>query len=99
MGNEALDRLVTLKIEKSKMDREESTLIMDKGISVYFLFLLIAIVGLVTGYLQITHFLILVCMAFLVLIVTSLPYIRSMMIEKKRMESLITQLEKHTKKK
>ncbi len=95
MTSQISDKLIALKIEKARMSREESKLILDKGITMYLLFLLISVVGLITRYLELTNFLILICMAFLVLIVTSLPYLRNITIEKKDFDNLIKEVEEN----
>jgi Flp pilus assembly protein TadB len=94
----AKEKLVDLKIERSRMNREESRLVIDKGISVYFLLLIIAVLGLLTKYLDLNTFVLLVFLGFVVLIITSIPYVRSMVIEKRKLNELISQLERKLKK-
>ena len=92
------EKLVDLKVERSKLNREQSTLMLDKGLLVYFAFLVIAILGLIKDMINITQFLILIVLAFSVLFVTSLPYIRMMLTEKKMIDDLISDLEARLKK-
>lgn len=88
------EKLIDVLIERGKMNREQSVLIIDKGITVYFLFLVVAIVGLITKYLTLTNFVILICLAFVVLIITSVPYIKNLITEKRKIDEMIDMLKK-----
>ncbi len=92
------EKLIDLSIEKSKINREESRLIIDKGITVYFLLLVLAILGLVTKTLRLTDFVLLVCLSLIVLIITGIPYIKTVITEKKRLDGLMSQIQKGSRK-
>lgn len=85
--------IVLLEIERSKMNREQSTLVMDKGLNIYFFFLLFAILGIITRTLSIAGFFVLIIMGFVILLVTSYPYIKDMIAEKQRVNRLIDEFE------
>jgi len=95
MKKKVNEKLVDLMIERGKMNREQSTLIIDKGIMIYFVFLVIAVIGLITNYLSLINFMILIILAFLILIITSIPYIRSLVSEKKKLDELIDLVKKN----
>ncbi len=88
------EKLINLVIERGKMNREQSTLILDKGITIYFLFLVIAVMGLITKFLSLTNFVILICLSFFILIITSIPYIRNLVSQKKKIDKLISSIKK-----
>jgi len=87
-----------MKIERARLNRQQSTLIIDKGIIMYLAFLSIAIFGLISNYFTISNFFLLVLVAFSVLAITSLPYLTSIMAEKKELDSVIKYLEDKVKK-
>ncbi|MBW2999991.1 hypothetical protein KY339_04925 [Candidatus Woesearchaeota archaeon] len=88
-----IDReLIDLEIERSRLDREKSMLILNKGMFLYFAFLFVGVIGFINGYLSKALLNVLIVMSLIVLIVATLPYIRTMHIEEHRIKDLIDDL-------
>ncbi|MBI4438401.1 hypothetical protein HY640_00550 [Candidatus Woesearchaeota archaeon] len=81
--------LVNLEIEKSKLSREKSIILLDKALMLYFLFLFVGIMGFINGYIKASVLNALVLMSFGVLVVGIIPYWITMKKEEKKLESLI----------
>ena len=81
--------VLSLEIEKSKLNREKSLLLLDKSLLLYFAFLIIAVVGFVNKYLTTTTMNYLILMSFGVLAVGLVPYMMTMSKEEKKLNMLI----------
>jgi hypothetical protein len=79
-------------IEKSRMNRDIADLAFKKGIMMYMVILGVAIAGLTQSYITIGLFYILVFMSLFVLVVGSVPYIHTMITEKKKMNIILFNL-------
>ena len=79
--------IIELELEKSRIDREKSMLVLNKG-----LFLFVAVMGFINGYLSKDLLNILIIMSLCVIIIATLPYIKTMHKEEKRLETLIDDL-------
>ncbi|MFO8016913.1 MAG: hypothetical protein R6U32_07475 [Candidatus Woesearchaeota archaeon] len=84
--------IIDLELEKSRIDREKSMLVLNKGLFLYFSFLFVAVMGFINGYLSRDLLNILIIMSLCVIIIATLPYIRTMHNEEKRLSSLIDNL-------
>ena len=84
--------IIDLELEKSRIDREKSMLVLNKGLFLYFCFLFVAVVGFVNGYLSKNLLNILIIMSLAVIVIATLPYIRTMHREEKRLVNLIEHL-------
>jgi len=84
--------LIELEIEKSRIDREKSMLVLNKGLFLYFCFLFVAVIGFINGYLSKTLLNMLIIMSLSVLIIATLPYIRTMHREEHRLDIIIKNL-------
>ncbi|MCX6707648.1 MAG: hypothetical protein NT001_05925 [Candidatus Woesearchaeota archaeon] len=84
--------IIELELEKSRIDREKSMLVLNKGLFLYFCFLFVAVMGFINGYLSKDLLNILIIMSLCVIIIATLPYIRTMHKEEKRLETLIDDL-------
>lgn len=91
---EGLDKLMYLKIERSRLNREHSKMIFDKGVMTYFIFLTVSVTGLVTSYIDLKTFIFMLILAFAVLLFSSIPYLRSMVTERKMLDSMIKNVER-----
>mgnify|MGYP001306211434 CR=1 FL=1 len=80
--------MLTLAIEKSKLNREKSLILLDKGMLLYFSFLFIAVLGFVNEYIDVNLLNGLVLMSFGVLIVAITPYIVVMHKEEQKLSEL-----------
>ena len=86
------DKIIELEIELSKINREKSVFVLNKAITLYIIFMVVAVVGMLNGYKS--FFNILIVMGFCVLIIGALPYIRTMYSEEKKLKDLMEKLKK-----
>lgn len=84
--------IIELELEKSRIDREKSMLVLNKGLFLYFCFLFVAVMGFINGYLSKDLLNILIIMSLCVIIIATLPYIKTMHKEEKRLSALIDEL-------
>lgn len=84
--------LVNLELEKSKLNREKSILVLDKAMLLYFSFLFIGVIGFVNGYMTVQVLNMLVLMSFGVLVIGIAPYWITMRKEEKNLEALISEV-------
>ena len=87
--------IIDLEIEKSKINREKSLLVLNKALLLYFTFLFLSILGLVYGYIGKYLFNVLIIMGLLVLIIGIIPYVKTMQAEETNIDRLIANL-KHS---
>ncbi|MEM2121660.1 MAG: hypothetical protein QXU20_03345 [Candidatus Woesearchaeota archaeon] len=83
---------IFLRAELSKLRRERADMILNKGILLYFSFLIVAIVGLLNHYITLKQLNVLVGLALAVLIITMWPYITTTSKEERELEELIEEL-------
>ncbi len=81
--------LLSLEIEKSKLNREKSLLLLDKSLLVYFAFLIVGIIGFINKYLDARYLNIIIVMSFGVLAVGLVPYMLTMAGEERKLNALI----------
>ena len=81
-----------LRVELSKLRRERAEMILNKGILLYFSFLVVAVLGLINGYITLFQLNILVLLALGVLIIGMWPYITTTSKEEREIEELIEEL-------
>lgn len=79
-------------IEKSRINRDIANLAFKKGIMMYMILMGVAIVGLTQFYITKNLFYGLVFMSLSVLVVGSVPYIHTMISEKKKMNVILFNL-------
>ena len=84
--------IIDLEVEKSRLNREKSMLVMNKSLILYFFFMFVAVLGFINGYITRTLLNILIVMGLCVLIIGTLPYIKTMHTEEKRLNGLIKTL-------
>lgn len=83
------EMVLALEIEKSKLNREKSLLLLDKALLVYFAFLVVGIIGFVNKYLDARYLNVMIVMSFGVLAVGLVPYMLTMAGEEKKLNALI----------
>lgn len=83
------EMVLALEIEKSKINREKSLLLLDKSLLVYFAFLVVGIIGFINRYLDARYLNIMILMSFGVLAVGLVPYMLTMAGEEKKLNFLI----------
>lgn len=94
MVNENSGKIIELELKKLDIKREKSRLILDKCIWLYFLFMIIGVIGFVYGYVSATVLNFLIIAAFIILIVGTMPYITTVSKEEKDLDKFIEQLKK-----
>ena len=82
--------IVDLEIEKSKLNREKSMLVLNKALILYFGFLLLGIVGFVNQYITQSLFNTLIIMGMIVLVIGIVPYIKTMKEEERNINKMIS---------
>ena len=86
--------LIDLELEKSKLNREKSLLVLNKSLFLYFLFLFIGVIGFVNNYVSAGYLNLLIILALIALILGTLPYISTMRKEERNLNRLILNLKK-----
>jgi len=92
MKSKAWELIVTVELEKSKLNREKALILVDKGLLLYFSFLFIAVLGFLNGYIDVRVLNTMVLMSFGVLIVAITPYLITMRKEESRLDDLLSKL-------
>ncbi len=81
-------------IEKSRLNREKSVLVLNKSLLLYFTFLFVGVIGFIYGYDTSFWLNILIIMGLCVLIIGTLPYIRIIYEEEKKLDKSLEELKK-----
>lgn len=82
-----------MELELSRLKREKSIIVLNKSIFMYFFFIFLAVVSLLTGFS--TIFNILVVLGLLSIVVGAIPYVRTMYTEEENLKVLIEKLKKY----
>ena len=90
--SEAEKQIIFLKIEKVRLQRERSAMILNKGVMLFFGFLGVAVIGLVNGIISPFQVNMLIIGGVLALIVGVLPYSLASRKEEKALEETIDEL-------
>lgn len=90
--------LVSIEIERSKLNREKSLILLDKALLVYLSFLFVGIIGFSNGYLKSNVLNQLIILGFGVLIVGVVPYIFTMHKEGERLDGMLDKIRGRVKK-
>ncbi|MCF7861432.1 hypothetical protein K9M79_04215 [Candidatus Woesearchaeota archaeon] len=81
--------IIQLEIERSKIKREVSMFVLNKGLLLYLCFLFVAVIGYMSENLTKTLFNLLIIMGLCVLIIATLPYILTLRKEEVRIDRLL----------
>lgn len=82
----SVDReIIELELEKSRLNREKSILVLNKSVFLYFTFMFIGVVGFVNNYISSTTLNLITILGLLALIIGTVPYL---FIAKKEQEHL-----------
>ena len=84
--------LVSIELERSKLNREKSLILLDKALLIYFSFLFVGVVGFVSGYVKNDVLNMLIILGFGALIVGVIPYIVTMHKEGVRLDEMLDKL-------
>ena len=90
--SEAEKQIILLKIEKVKLQREKSLVILNKATMLFFAFLAVAVVGLVNKVISTTQLNVLIIIGIAALVVGILPYSSTARSEEKDLEKTIDEL-------
>ena len=90
--SEAEKQIIMLKIEKVKLQRERSLIILNKSVMLFFAFLGIGVIGLVNKMISTKQLNILIILGILALIVGIIPYSVAARKEEKDLEKTIDEL-------
>ena len=91
-ASELRKEVIDLEIEKSRLNREKSMLVMNKSLILYFCFMFVAVLGFINGYITRTLLNVLIIMGLAVLIIGTVPYVKTMHSEEQRLNGLIERL-------
>ena len=86
--------VIDLEVEKSRLNREKSMLVMNKSLILYFCFMFVAVLGFINGYVNKTLLNVLIVMGLCVLIIGTVPYVKTMRYEEQRLNDLVKRLMK-----
>lgn len=86
--------LIGLEVEKSRLNREKSMLVMNKSLILYFAFMFVAVLGFINNYIGRSMLNILIIMGLCVLIIGTVPYVKTMHSEEKRLNDLVLSLKR-----
>ncbi|MBN1544356.1 hypothetical protein JW898_02735 [Candidatus Woesearchaeota archaeon] len=84
--------VIDLEVEKSRLNREKSMLVMNKSLILYFAFMFVAVLGFINGYINRTLLNVLIVMGLCVLIIGTVPYVKTMHTEEKRLNDLLQRM-------
>lgn len=83
---------IALQIERSKMKRDKSVVILNRGLIIYFCTILLAVFGFVNNYLSRITLNVLIIGAVLILIAAAMPFIASMYRDERDIDCMIKNL-------
>ncbi len=89
-------QVIDLRIEKLRLNRERAVLILNKGTSVYFAFIIMAILGFMNNVLDLSALNVLVLVGLVVLIASVLPYSKAMQKEEAELSKMLDELTRGT---
>ena len=87
-------QLIYLELEKTHFNISNATAVFNRTTIVYFIVLILAVVGFVNGYIQPGLLNILVMLGIAVLLIGMVSYLLSMVKEKKKLDELIAKVKK-----
>jgi uncharacterized oligopeptide transporter (OPT) family protein len=90
--SEAEKQIIMLKIEKVKLQREKSALILNKSVMMFFGFLGVAVVGLLNKLISTTQLNVLIILGILALVIGIMPYSFTAHKEEQDLEKTINEL-------
>ncbi|MFH1408799.1 MAG: hypothetical protein ABIH34_02740 [Nanoarchaeota archaeon] len=86
------NKIIDVEVEKSRLNREKSMLVLNKSMFLYFTFLFVGVIGFINGYLNRAFLNILILMGLFVLAIGTVPYINTMYKEEKHLSQIIDAL-------
>ena len=92
--SERSKELIELELERSRLNREKSVLVLNKALFLYFCFLFVGVIGFVNNYVTTAYLNLLIILALVALIVGIFPYVSVMSKEEKRTDNLIASVKR-----
>ncbi|MBS3097793.1 hypothetical protein J4209_03265 [Candidatus Woesearchaeota archaeon] len=88
-----MDRdVMYLEIEKSRIEREKSKLVLDKSLLLYFVFMVVGVIGFVFGYLDNVMLNVMIIVGIMILVIGSVPYLVIVSKEEKKIKEYLGKL-------
>jgi len=84
--------IMYLEIEKSRINREKSKLVLNKSLLLYFTFMVVGVLGFVFDYIDATLLNVLIIVGIFVLITGTLPYLMIVSKEEKKIDEFIAKM-------
>ena len=86
--------LIDLELERSRLNREKSVLVLNKALFLYFCFLFVGVIGFVNNYVTTAYLNLLIILALVALIIGIFPYVSVMSKEEKKIDNLIASVKR-----
>lgn len=84
--------IIYLEIEKSRINREKSKLVMDKSLMLYFTFMVVGILGFAGGFIDSFLLNVMVICGIIILVVGTIPYVIITQKEEKKINEFLEKL-------
>ncbi len=86
--------IIDVEVEKSRLNREKAMLVLNKSLFIYFCFLFVAVIGFINAYITKNLLNILIIVGLLALIIGTIPYVKTMKEEEKKLNGIIAELKR-----
>jgi len=83
------DTRIYLERELKNIEREKAKIVLEKSFALYFLFMLIAVIGFVFNYISKTMLNVLIILGILILIAGTIPYAKAVRTEENMLRKLL----------
>ena len=91
---ESYKKVIELEIERLRLNREKSKLVLEKSIMLYFIMLIVGVIGLIYDYIDPTTLNMMIGAGFFILIIGAIPYMRVVAREENKIKEFIYELKK-----
>ena len=85
---------VELELRKLDLEREKARLVLDKSVWLYFLFMIVGVLGFINGYVSALMLSAMIAIAFVILMIGTLPYLSTAHRERETLSRLSEELRK-----
>ncbi|MBW2984349.1 hypothetical protein KY361_04495 [Candidatus Woesearchaeota archaeon] len=89
-----LSGIMYLEIEKSRINREKSRIVLNKSLSLYIVFMIVGVIGFVFDFIDSTMLNTLIIAGIVILVLGTLPYLLISHKEEKKIDDFIKKLKK-----
>ncbi len=89
-----LKEITYLEIEKSRINREKSRIVLNKSLSLYVVFMIVGVIGFVFDFIDSTMLNTLIIAGIVILVLGTLPYLLISHKEEKKIDGFIKKLKK-----